>query len=169
MVGSSLWIYLTKIINENKVYLYETWKTYIHLYLILTVSSSITMVYLNLPITNPKHIIVLRFFLYLCSACMILNGISDLFALTLLSCVLSLSYCFRRIIKLVYFKLVSCLIWIKKKLLVPKKRKLLSSEEYERESIEYTESQLFCLKKYCLDTPNYKIWPMLFSLTDPKR
>ncbi len=127
------------------------------------------MVYLNLPITNPKHVVVLRFFLYVCSAFMILNGISDIFSLIYLFCILSLSFCCKRIIKLAIFKLASCLIWIKNKILLPKKRKLLSSEEYEREAIEYTGSQLFYLKKYCLDTPNYEIWPMLLSLTDPKR
>jgi len=54
-------------------------------------------------------------------------------------------------------------------LFAPKKRKLLSREEYEREVIEYTENQLVCLKKYCLETPGSMIWPMLFSLSDPKR
>jgi len=42
-------------------------------------------------------------------------------------------------------------------------------EEYEREAIEYPENQLVCLKKYCLETPVSMIWPMLFSLSDPKR
>jgi len=57
----------------------------------------------------------------------------------------------------------------KRFLFVPRKRKLLSREEYEREAIEYTESQLVCLKKYCLETPGHIIWPMLFSLSDPNR
>ena len=50
-----------------------------------------------------------------------------------------------------------------------KKRKLLSKEEYEREAIEYTESQLVCLKKYCLEAPSSEIWQMLSSLSDPNR
>ena len=140
------------------------------MYLFLTVSASITMVYLNLPITNPKYITVLKCFLYLSSVYMVLIGISDILSLIYLSCILTLLFCFKSIIKLSVFKLFVFMTMMKKRFLfVPRKRKLLSREEYEREAIEYTESQLVCLKKYCLETPGNIIWPMLFSLSDPNR
>jgi hypothetical protein len=100
---------------------------------------------------------------------MILNGISDIFALIYLSCFLIISYFCKSFIKLLFKPVLFLIIWIKKKVILPKKRKLMKIEEYEREAIEFTESQLVCLKKYCLDTPSNKLWPMLFSLTEPKR
>ncbi len=160
--GSSLWIYLTKVINENKVYLYEKWKTFIHIYLFLTVSSSITMVYLNLPLTNQKYITVLKYFLYSSSVYMVLIGISDILSLIYLTCVLTHLYCFKSIIKLAVFKLFLLISLIKKRFLfASKERKLLSREEHKREAIEYTVSQLVCLKKYCLETPGYIIKTLL--------
>ena len=107
------------------------------------------MVYLNLPITNPKYITVLKCFLYLSSVYMVLIGISDILSLIYLTCILTLLFSFKSIIKLFFISIFVFITMMKKRFLfAPRKRKLLSREEYEREAIEYTENQLVCLKKY---------------------
>jgi len=167
VTGTSIWLFLAKWFSENITELNETFRFYAVIYFTFATIISMIIMYTQGPIENPKYTTVIEYLLYFSSLICLYNGFSDKSIFVALTIVIFMIFSTHSIYGYLYNPLRRGFDIIGNRFF-PKKRKLLSQEEYTREADEFTQKQLNELKNYCR-SPDCNSWRLISRLKSPEK
>jgi hypothetical protein len=162
-MGISIFVFALKCLNYNVSYNYNWLNLYLLSYFAISVLISVFIVYFYGPITNQRYIFFLKCFLKFVSVIFIYMGLDNIeifikffsFIFVIKSIIL-----LKNIIFTFYEKF--------RNKLFPKKRRLLTRDEYATQAKDYTDQKLKELKNFCKST-QCDSWKIIESLNSPQR
>lgn len=161
LTGTSIWFYITKWFKDNINELNSTCQNYLIIYLVSAGLISMIILYTQGPITNPRYTTVIERCLQLFAIGLFYYGVSErklVMALLVAVTVIGMIY---RLSETKEFRQFVNRFW-------PKKRKLLTRDEYTREADEFTQRQLNELKTFC-QSPVCDPWRLMSRLKSPEK
>lgn len=161
LTGTSTFMFIAKWLYFNFQEMTDTVKLCLIGYFALSGLISMVFIYIQGPVTNPRHLKVIEYTLRFLALVFIYLGCSfkEIFLSLFAGFVLSnLAY---KIMNMTFVKKVNLMLF-------PVKRKLLTQDEYMREADEYTQQQLRELQKYCR-SPDCNSWRIITRLKSPER
>lgn len=163
--GSSFIAWFYRYIYYNFTKLHETLQICIIGYIVGSAVISLTYSYYKGPITNPRAISILKIFLQIASLGLIYWGFTDVeFAFALLMGLFAVTYLWDLNYKnLINYVKPDCI-----NRFFPKKRKLLTQAEYEKEGHEFTLKALQDLKAHCT-SPEANPWKLVNRVKSPEK
>ena len=141
----------------------ESSKLYILTYFAISATISFVFVYIQGPVTNPKYLSVTNGFLKLFSLALIYAHVS--YKEIFFAFFIGFNFV-NLLLNLRNTNLMNKLINIFSYKFFPKKRKLLTQEEYNKEADDYTQKALRDLQKYC-KSPECNSWRIISRLQSP--
>ncbi len=167
LTGTSIWLFLAKWFSENISELNETFRFYVVVYLVCASVVSMIICYTQGPLQNPKYTTVIEYLLYFSSSICLYNGFSEKTIFVSFSVVIAMVMFTYSLYGYVYSPLRRGFDIIGNRFF-PKKRKLLSQDEYARQADEFTQKQLNDLKKY-VQSPDCNSWRLISRLKSPEK